>query len=54
MAFTVQVVNSSERDTALQLAEARSKRLAESLQESEAEVTSLTGRLQALVSSVVK
>ncbi len=44
------MVSSSERDAALQLAEARSKRLAQSLQESEAEVSSLLGRLQASVS----
>lgn len=46
----LQVVNSSERDSALQLAEARTKRLAQALQESEAEVTSLAERLQASVS----
>ena len=46
----IQVVSSSERDTALQLAEQRAKRLAQSLQESEAEVTSLAGRLQSSVS----
>ncbi|KAK9849006.1 hypothetical protein WJX84_001448, partial [Apatococcus fuscideae] len=42
-----QMVSSSEQDATLQLAEARAKRLAQSLQESEAEVSSLKSRLQA-------
>lgn len=46
----MQMVSSSERDTALQLAEQRAKRLAQSLQESEAEVTSLAARVQSSVS----
>ena len=45
-----QMVSSSEQDATLQLAEARAKRLAQSLQESEAEVSSLKSRLQASVS----